>query len=81
MMFADDLVLFAEANTKQIEVILQCIQEFGEMSGHKLSQEKTSIYFSPNVKRATKNEICTQSGFKEVQELGRYLGANISHPK
>lgn len=81
MMFADDLVLFAEANSNQLNEILTCLQEFMEMSGHKLSQEKTYIYFSPNVKHATKRAICVSSGFKEVQDLGRYLGANISHPK
>lgn len=81
MMFADDLVLFAEANQKQIGVILNCLQVFGDMSGHKLSQEKTSIFFSPNVPLRERREICASSGFKEVAELGRYLGANIATPR
>lgn len=81
MMFADDLVLFAEATPQQVDVILECMHEFGAMSGHKISQEKTYIFFSPNVKQATRRTICTHSGFKQVPDLGQYLGANIAHPK
>lgn len=41
MMFADDLVLLAEANTNQIESILERLRVFGDMSGHRVNQEKT----------------------------------------
>ena len=40
MMFADDLVLFAEANQTNMNAILNCLQVFGEMSGHKANEEK-----------------------------------------
>lgn len=49
-MFADDLVIFAEAKIKQIDDILNCLQVFGNISGHKLSQEKIAIYFPPMLK-------------------------------
>lgn len=81
MMFVDDLVLFAEVDVSQICSILQCLQEFGDASGHKISQEKTHIYFSPNVHNRVRREICAISKFKQVEELGRYLGAEISFPK
>ena len=77
MMFADDLVPFAEANQKNINVVLKCLQVFGEMSGHKVRNDKTVIYFSPNVDAKTRMEICCQSNFKQVDDLGRYLGAEI----
>lgn len=81
MMFADDLVLFAEANMDNINTIMDVLQVFGDMSGHRISEEKTEIFFSPNVRIRERREICRDSGFKEVQELSRYLGANISSSK
>ena len=81
LMFADDLVLFAEAVQKNIDVILQCLQVFGDISGHRVSQDKTIIYFSPNVGNNTRREIYSRSGFKPVVELGRYLGAEIAFPR
>lgn len=81
MMFADDLVLFAEASVPKIKNIIECLQVFGVISGHKISQEKSYIYFSPNVAPSIRREICSKSNFSQVEELGRYLGANISFPK
>lgn len=81
MMFADDLVLFAEADQTNIETVLKCLQDFGAMSGHRVSSEKTVVYFSPNVDSRTRRSICCDSGFKEVPDLGRYLGAEIRFPK
>lgn len=81
MMFADDLVLFAEASEKQMQKVMDCLQKFEDMSGNKLSKEKTSIFFSPNTHIREVKAICSLNGFKQVPDLGRYLGANIVHPK
>ena len=75
------IVLFAEASTNQIKIVLNCLQVFEEMSRHKVSSEKTYIYFSPNVRPELKRDICNASRFKEVDKLGRYLGATILFPK
>lgn len=81
MMFAVDLVLFVEANTNQIDTIVECLQAFGEMSGHRVSTKKTQVYFSPNVTNHQRREICRKSQFNQVEELGKYLGANVTFPR
>ena len=59
---------------------MQCLQVFGDISRHRVSQDKTVIYFSLNVGNCTRREICTRSGFKPV-ELRRYLGAENAFPR
>lgn len=81
MMFADDLVLFAEVDQANINTVLSCLQVFGEMSGQTVSHDKSVIYFSPNVDVKTRRDICSRSKFKQVDDLGRYLGAEISFPR
>lgn len=79
--FADDVLLFAEANVHQIRLIKQILDLFCRCSGQKLSEEKTRIFFSKNVGRSLKHEICQESGFQVTDDLGKYLGVPILHEK
>lgn len=45
LFFADDIVLFAEANTEQAKVIQDVLQRFCKAKGQKLSLPKSIIYF------------------------------------
>lgn len=47
--FADDMLLFSEANEGQMKQVLNCLNLFCEISGHKVSVAKTKIFFSKNV--------------------------------
>ncbi|KAJ7962301.1 Ribonuclease H [Quillaja saponaria] len=49
LMFADDLLLFAEASTRQAEIIHDTLVEFGLASGQKISVEKTRFTCLKNV--------------------------------
>ncbi|MCI14727.1 ribonuclease H protein [Trifolium medium] len=51
LMFADDLLLFGEANEKQMKCVMEILNKFCKMSGQEVSNEKTSILFSKNVDR------------------------------
>jgi hypothetical protein len=77
LMFADDLILFAEANMDQLNVVLKIIHQFCQMSGQQILQEKTSIMFSRNVDSQVKEELVRQSGFNEALSLGKYLGVPL----
>jgi hypothetical protein len=46
LMFADDLLLFGEANLNQINYVMEVLNLFCSMSGQEVSVEKTSILFS-----------------------------------
>lgn len=50
--FADDLILFAEANTTQVQVIQNYLQKFCDLSGQWVSKHKTRIFFSKNISQS-----------------------------
>jgi hypothetical protein len=77
LMFADDLLLFGEANEKQMNCVIDSLNTFCSMSGQEVSQEKTSILFSRNVSRALKNQLLSMSGFRETSDFGKYLGVPL----
>ncbi|KAK7245383.1 hypothetical protein RIF29_40223 [Crotalaria pallida] len=78
LMFADDLLVFEEASTEQLGRIMDCLEQFGLSSGHKINETKTSIFFSSNVDRSVANDIVNRSGFKWNKGIGSYLGS-IDH--
>lgn len=78
LMFADDLLLFGQATTQQMDCVNSVLDRFCESSGQLVSREKTSIYFSKNVSSQTRRSLAQQSWFKEVQSLGKYLGVPLT---
>lgn len=74
IIFADDLILFAEASVSQIRVIRSVLERFCVASGQKVSLEKSKNFFSDNVSRDLGNRISEESGIKATIELGNYLG-------
>ncbi|KAF7826059.1 ribonuclease H [Senna tora] len=79
LMFADDLLLFSEASPSQIKTILDCLELFCNLSGHKINNSKTSIFFTKNTSQSTITDIISLSGFKQCSSMGKYLGTNIIH--
>ncbi|MCH81869.1 putative ribonuclease H protein [Trifolium medium] len=77
LMFADDLILFAEASVEQLNVVLNTLGQFCQMSGQQVSHEKTSIMFSKNVSAQMRAELVRLSGFNEATSLGKYLGVPL----
>lgn len=50
-------------------------------SRHMVSQEKTLVYFSKNVSRLLKKDICDVMGFQYTKDLGKYMGVPILHKR
>ena len=44
-----------------------------------MSLEKSRIYFSPNIQKGVKEEICTNLGIQATTNIGKYLGFPIKH--
>ena len=51
ILFADNLIVFAEASVAQIRVIRGVLERFCIASGQKVNLEKSKIFFSLNVSR------------------------------
>ncbi|KAL0012862.1 hypothetical protein SO802_007970 [Lithocarpus litseifolius] len=77
--FADDLLLFAKANSKNCEAILEVLDNFCNLAGQKVNKAKSRILFSPNVARRRKRRLCNKLGVCETSDLGRYLGFPLLH--
>ncbi|KAL4298591.1 hypothetical protein AHAS_Ahas17G0016200 [Arachis hypogaea] len=69
LLFADDLLLFAKADTSQMGVILDSLRDF------RLASELK------NVNVATRSAITNLSGFDEATELEKYLGAMLTNSR
>ncbi|CAL1380726.1 unnamed protein product [Linum trigynum] len=74
LFFADDLILFAEAEGGQIDVIRSCLQDFCSSSGQKVNLSKSAIYVSPNVHRDKAQRLSSRAGITLTDDLGKYLG-------
>jgi hypothetical protein len=74
LMFADDLLLFGQATDETMTVVMDVLTKFCSMSGQHVNYDKSSIFFSRNVNDTKRAALTAQSGLKETQHLGRYLG-------
>ena len=74
MFFVDDLMLFAKANTKSCDAILEVLDNFCSFASQKVNLAKSKVLFSSNIARRCKRSICKKSGINAIQNLGRFLG-------
>jgi ribonuclease HI len=74
LMFADDLLLFGQAVDENMTAVVEVLNKFCLMSGQQVNFDKSSIFFSRNVPTVRRVSLTAQSGLKETQSLGNYLG-------
>lgn len=79
LFFTDDLVLFAKADKKNCIAIKDAIETFCVLYGQKVSDEKSRVFFSPNISREVCEELCSTLGYRFTPALGKYLGFPIKH--
>ncbi|XP_073046080.1 uncharacterized protein [Primulina eburnea] len=79
LLFADDMVLFAEASTDQLHIIMDCLNKFCLSSGQRVNFQKSHILFSRNVSATLANDLSSTSGIPLTTDLGRYLGVPSIH--
>ncbi|GLT50394.1 hypothetical protein SLA2020_238810 [Shorea laevis] len=79
LFYADDLMLFAQASGAQLDVILECLDQFAKSSGLILNLQKSKLFFSPNVQPAMANALSARCGIPLSSDLGVYLGIPITH--
>lgn len=77
LMFAYDLLLFNEASKQHVDCVMECINNFCDISGQKVNKDKTNIFFSRNVRPEIKNDSCCTMGFKNSTSLRKYLGVPL----
>ena len=58
----------------------ETLDTFCELSGQKVSLNKSKVYFSPNTCLETREELCEVLGIHSTLNLGKSLGFPIKHP-
>ena len=81
LFFVDDLVLFVKTNRKNCVTIKDAIETFYVLSGQKVSDKKSRVFFSLNISREACEELCCTLGFRSTPALGKYLGFPSSIPR
>ena len=79
LFFANDHVLFAKANHKNCMAVKDVLDSLCSLFVQKVSQDKSQVYFSPNVAMDKRIELCELLGFRSTPSLGKYLGFPIKH--
>lgn len=79
LFFANDLIIFAKADQKNCSVVRDVLDSFCDISGQKVSNEKSRVFFSPNLPHYERERLCDTLGFRSTPNLGKYLGFPIKH--
>ena len=73
--YADDIMLFAKANNREVQALDACHGKYCQWSGQLVSREKSGLIFSKLVSRERKREIKLELNMKTVPQNANYLGA------
>ncbi|GLT34655.1 hypothetical protein SLA2020_091580 [Shorea laevis] len=79
LFFADDLMLFYNASLAQVEMVMECLNEFAEVSGLDINLSKSKMYVSPNIQSQVAGGWSAACGIPLTKDLGTYLGVPILH--
>lgn len=83
LLFADDIILLAKANSLNASTIIHIFNTFAEQSGQKINFNKSSVIFSNNVNSEDRKNLSTVLNICQSRKMGKYLGYPITnhHPK
>ena len=68
LLFADDSLIFCQANKDEVQVVSDTLQLYAETSGQCINLEKSSVYFGSNVPVEQKEWIIDKLKVKEVED-------------
>ena len=79
LFFADDLMLFANADQDNCNTIKSVLHDFCLRIGQRVSEAKSRVFFSPNVGLDQRDLLSDILGFNSTPNLGKYLGFPLKH--
>ena len=77
VMYADDLMLFAKATTREVQVLDECLEKYCEWFVQLINREKSSLIFSKLVVRERKRAIKLELNMKAISSAATYLSAPL----
>lgn len=78
--FLQTILYFLQNQTvKNYTAIKEVLDSFCELSGQKISGDKSWVFFSSNMETDNRLELWEILGFRSTPSLGKYLGFPIKH--
>lgn len=74
MFFADDSHIYCRANVFEATNLNSLLQKFELASGQKVNLGKSSVFFSSNIIRSNREEVCRELQMTEADAGSTYLG-------
>uniref|UniRef100_A0A2N9IE03 Reverse transcriptase domain-containing protein n=1 Tax=Fagus sylvatica TaxID=28930 RepID=A0A2N9IE03_FAGSY len=75
VMYADDLMLFAKASTREVKILDVCLEKYCLWSSQLTNRDKSSLIFSKLVLRDKSRAIKWELNMKKITQPATYLGA------
>ncbi len=74
LFFADDSIIFCNANTEECEALLELLKTYEHASGQKINSGKTALFFSHNAQQDCRQIILNLFGTSTTTQFEKYLG-------
>ena len=74
LFFVNDSYFFFKACSKECSRVKECLIQYERALEQRISLEKSTMAFSPNVSDNTKSEMCALLGMTNTGLAGKYLG-------
>ncbi|XP_057442557.1 uncharacterized protein LOC130734228 [Lotus japonicus] len=78
LFFADDVLLFCQASSNQVQLVANTLQGFCDNSGLKINMAKSKALSSKRVPAIIRDQIRSIAPIPFVHDLGQYLGFPLS---
>lgn len=75
VMYADDIMFFSKANSREVQIIDECLETYCEWSSQCINRTKSGLIFSKLVAWEKKREIKQLLLMKKVQPNASYMGS------
>ncbi len=77
VMYADDIMLFAKANSSAVKILDDCLETYCEWLGQGINRSKLGIIFSKMVQRDKRREVKDLLAMKKIHPNATYLGSPL----
>ncbi|CAN1331091.1 Transposon TX1 uncharacterized 149 kDa protein [Linum perenne] len=74
VLFADDTVISGKADKKEASKIKEILARYSALSGQKVNEEKSAIFFSKYTPEELGDEVANELGVSREAKFGKYLG-------
>jgi hypothetical protein len=77
VMYADDIMIFAKANCREVKILDECLDKYCSWSGQLINRSKSGLIFSKLVCCARRRELKSMLAMKKIQPNAKYLGSPL----